>query len=215
MDSNITRAARKNKVLSQTQFIRELNKQKHIQLKPGKVDKSPLFYLMLLAQAAFDIKELTNENNIKYPIAIMFFSVYKLYMYLGKEFAINPMKPVSANYYIALNTIEKEASKAISYFNWLLFDLIDGHQVGKLKASLKEILYALVQICVALDIPVNKMLYLACEFFKEISPSIHGDDCERVATKVTTIRELYLSRIDMKKMGVIDKALKAKFEELI
>lgn len=222
-DSNVTRAARKAKQLTQNQFIREMSKYRIKVLasdksrkKFNKLDKDSLFYLMMLCQATFDIKDLREQKNIKYPLAISFFAIFMLCKLTECPFNyLKYDKVQGANYHVSLTKIEQDVSRVLSYFNFMLFGIFDGTRKRNMRIHLRGILSGLVSMCKALDISIPSLLYLSCEFFKEINPKITLDGCTRLANKIVDIRELYLSRIEIKKITNIDRAIRLKFEELI
>ncbi len=218
MDSNTTRKSSKEKRLTQNQFIREMKKYKLAKVKIKKVDNEVLFYLLLICQGVFDLKDLRDSVKIKYPLAIIYCALYRLSVVLNSSFKTRPdnTRNLGANYYLSLARVEKHTSKIVELFSYSLFGVSRIDKINKdFKEVLEKLTLGLGELCTSLNLQIDETLYLACEFFKEISPDVNLDKSNRLMRKIVTFRELYLIREDLSKMRGIDKMLREKFEELI
>lgn len=214
MDSNITRQAKKSKVLSNNQFIRQMNRIDTASMPKRYMNVEPIFYCMLLTQAYFDLKELKNETNIKYAMAILLFASYKLMKYFDLVFnATDNVK--GSNYHLCLITLDNELPKLIGAFNYIMFDISDQINVIHIRNSLRKITKAVAELAITLEIDTKHLLYLSVEYFKEIIPVLKQHKRGYLATRVKEIRSLYMNVHGNTKVSTINSLLKQKFEEIL
>jgi hypothetical protein len=217
MDSNATRRAHKAKMLTNNQFIRHLSKIPVCFPCKANVDIEPLIYVMLLAQSVLDLKVLSRNENVKYPLGIMYVSIYQLLSYFNREFKIVATnKDYGTEYYFMLNQVESGVREVISKFSYLMLGTLQTLDRTNLVKVLNGLGGNLANLCVSLNFTVEHIAFTGAEFFKTIVPTPGFIDYIKTADRLSNFRNLYLDTRtrEGQRTSRIEQYLQLKFEEV-
>lgn len=217
MDSNPTRRGHKTKRLTQNQFKRHLSKIPFMFPRKASVDITPVVYIMFLAQCVFDLKRLSRNENVKYPLAIMYVSLYKLLEYFDRDFnIIKSEKLPGSDYYLSLNNVEREVAVIHNKLTYLLLGTVDTFDRTNLVYVLNKLGVYLSDLCASLSIELEHISFLSVEFFKEMVPYQSPFEYDKLANRLSDLRSIYLDTRTREgtKISKIDKLLRDKFEEI-
>jgi len=217
MDSNTTRRGRKTKRLTQNQFKRHMSKIPYAFPCKATIDLEPVIYIMLLGQAVLDLKALGHKENVKYPISVIYLSIYKLLDFFIRDFSIQKSKRLAyADYYITLNRMEKSISLIMGKLTYLMLGTVQKFDKLGTIQLLEELGTQTADLCVSLDIDLEHISFLSVDFFAKIVPPSNLLDHDSIANRLADFRTLYLNTLNSEsyKTSKIQSLLIEQFEEV-
>jgi hypothetical protein len=169
-NTNITRDNNRRHILN----IRQYN------YRQRRIDRTRrMGYTLVLIQAFWDVKRCDDYQQMKYPLAVMIWSLSRLIEKTGGRFKLPPAGIHSAtkNFWININNIEGALYQSLDYLNIADTSAIDTTPVIKDKMTrfnlvhvvrlLNEILVYVKELTSETGHDLEHLLYLAYEYGKE------------------------------------------------